>query len=211
MVEIELEQVGKSFGGNRVFVDFSAKLMPGQITAVRGDNGSGKSTLLRLAGKLISPDAGRVIAREMEGGLVLQKTDFRQRMALVTPELRFYDRLTARENMDFLLGLRGEKLSEERYLSLLERVELSTSKTEGVPAGSLSTGMRQRLKLAVLIASRAEVWLLDEPGANLDVKGRELVLREARQAAEQGILVLWATNDEREEAAADERICLGGH
>ena len=77
--------------------------------------------------------------------------------------------------------------------------------------GEFSTGMRQRLKLAALLAAEADIWLLDEPGANLDAVGRELVLREARQAADEGRLVLWATNDEREEAAADAAIHLAGH
>ncbi|MBQ7498660.1 MAG: ABC transporter ATP-binding protein, partial [Selenomonas sp.] len=184
MVEIEMEGVGKSFGGTVVFRDFSASLQPGRITAVRGANGSGKSTLLRLAAKLLSPDTGKVVARDREAGLVLEKAEFRSRLAMVTPELRFYPRLTAWENMDFLLGLRGEKLSGDSYSKLLERVGLSEKKVNGVQAGGLSTGMRQRLKLAVLLASQAEVWLLDEPGANLDLEGRSLVLREARQAAD---------------------------
>ena len=211
MVEIEMEGVGKSFGGTVVFRDFFAHLQPGGVTAVRGANGSGKSTLLRLAAKLLSPDTGKVVARDREAGLVLEKAEFRSRLAMVTPELRFYPRLTAWENMDFLLGLRGEKLSGDSYSKLLERVGLSEKKVNGVQAGGLSTGMRQRLKLAVLLASQAEVWLLDEPGANLDLEGRSLVLREARQAADSGVLVLLATNDEREEAAADECISLGGN
>ena len=209
MVEIEFDGVGKAFGGNVVFKDFSAQLQPGKITAVRGDNGSGKSTLLRLAARLISPDRGKVTARDKAAGLALEKADFRNRLAMVTPEMRFYPRLTARENLDFLLGLRGESLDDDKYSQLLERVGLSSKRVEGILAGGLSTGMRQRLKLAVLLSSRAEVWLLDEPGANLDAEGRALVLSEARQAAELGTLVLLATNDEREEAAADECISLG--
>ena len=71
--------------------------------------------------------------------------------------------------------------------------------------------MRQRLKLAALLASGAAVWLLDEPGANLDAAGRELVLREARRGAADGKLVFWATNDSREEGAADACIHLSRH
>ena len=48
MVEIEFDGVGKAFGGNVVFQDFSAQLQPGKITAVRGDNGSGKTTALNV-------------------------------------------------------------------------------------------------------------------------------------------------------------------
>lgn len=70
--------------------------------------------------------------------------------------------------------------------------------------------MEKRLQLAILLASGADVWLLDEPGAHLDGAGRCLVRREARRAAEEGKLVLWATNDAEEEAEADAGIALSG-
>ncbi len=82
MVEIEMEGVGKSFGGTVVFRDFSAHLQPGGVTAVRGANGSGKSTLLRLAAKLLSPDTGKVVARDREAGLVLEKAEAGYRIGL---------------------------------------------------------------------------------------------------------------------------------
>ena len=71
--------------------------------------------------------------------------------------------------------------------------------------------MEKRIHLAILLASGADVWLLDEPGAHLlDRAGRCLVQREARRAAEEGKLVLWATNDAEEEAEADASIALSG-
>lgn len=184
-------------------------LQSGTITAVTGQNGSGKSTLLKLAARFMLPSDGRVSAWEDQKEL--RRAELRNRLAMVTPELRFYPRLTARENIAFLLGLRGLELTEAEYLSLLVRVGLREQDVATAFTGEFSTGMRQRLKLAALLASRAEIWLLDEPGANLDAAGRELVLREVRQAADEGRLVLWATNDGREEAAADAAIHLAGH
>ena len=58
---------------------------------------------------------------------------------------------------------------------------------------------------------KAEIWLLDEPGANLDADGQAMVAREARAAAERGVLVAIATNAPGEEALADECIPLEGH
>ena len=68
--------------------------------------------------------------------------------------------------------------------------------------------MRQRLKLAVLFLVDAHIWLLDEPGANLDAAGRSMVLQAAREAAQAGRLVLLATNDPGEEEVADDIIHL---
>ena len=89
----------------------------------------------------------------------------------------------------------------------MERVGLPS---EVLPrmAGELSTGMRQRVRLAVLLGADAPIWLLDEPGLALDVHGRELLTTEARHAAERGRLILWATNEPEERKAADACIDL---
>lgn len=209
MLKLVLTELGQAFGGRWVFRGISREICGGSIIAVAGPNGSGKSTLLRLCARLLVPTEGRVQALD-EGDCELKRAAYRARLAMVAPELRFYPRLTARENLSFLLGLRGKTLTREAYQGLLARVELPEEKIRENMAGAFSTGMRQRLKLAALLAAEADIWLLDEPGANLDAGGRKLVMREAKLAAEQGKLVLWATNDEREGAAADERIDLGG-
>ncbi len=206
MMTISFDSVGLSFGAQRLFDSLHATLPSGQITVVTGQNGSGKSTFLQLAAKFIAPDTGKVVAAE--DGSILQKDAFRSRLAMVTPEWNLYARLTAEENLRFFLGLRGMELSAEEIRVLWERVELKWEDTRIPLAGKLSTGMRQRVKLAVLLAVEADVWILDEPCANLDASGWEIVLRAARQAASEGRLILWATNDPREEAAADAVIHL---
>jgi len=206
MITISFDGVGLSFGSLRLFDSLNTMLPSGQITMVTGHNGSGKSTFLQLAAKFIAPDTGKVIATDDE--TLLQKDEFRSRLAMVTPEWKLYARLTAEENLRFLLGLRGINLSIERIPPLLERVGLKWEELRNTLAGKLSTGMRQRVKLAMLLAADADVWILDEPCANLDATGLRIVLNEARQAASEGKLILWATNDPREEAAADAVIHL---
>ena len=209
MITITFDRVTRSFGGRPLFDRLDAKIRGGVITAVTGPNGSGKSTFLRLAGHLLRPDSGKVIVKCDDSEL--RRASYRDRLGIVTPELRFYPRLTAYENMTFFLGLRGKTLTVDTYRVLLNRVGLDETAIRGKFAGAFSTGMRQRLKFAVLLASGADVWLLDEPAANLDAAGRAMILREARQAAASGAVVLWATNDAGEEENADEVIRLGGN
>ncbi|MBR6267365.1 MAG: ATP-binding cassette domain-containing protein [Selenomonadaceae bacterium] len=206
MIIISFDGVGLSFGSHILFDSLNTTLSSGQITMVTGHNGSGKSTFLQLAAKFIVPGAGKVIVTD--DGTVLQKDPFRSRLAMVTPELKLYARLTVEENLRFLLGLRGIKLSVEEIPPLLERVGLKWEEIRNTFASKLSTGMGQRVKLAALLAADADVWILDEPCANLDASGLQIVLKEARQAASEGKLILWATNDSREEAAADAVIHL---
>ncbi len=206
MGKITFQDVGQSFQGRSIFSHRNDVVEGGCITAVCGANGSGKSTFLRLAAHLLLPTEGHVSVRE--AGEELRREALFRRLSLVTPEMRLYPRLSARENLDFFLGLRGVRLTDEDYEALLARVGLRGSELRDTWAGAYSTGMCQRLKLACLFASGAAFWLLDEPGANLDAEGSAMVLREARRAAERGCVVLLATNDPREEAAADEVISM---
>ena len=126
---------------------------------------------------------------------------------MTTPEMALYTRLTARENLSFFVGLRGKSLSDNDIKKLFDKV--------GLPIDALSkridtfsTGMRQRLKVAMMIAAAAPVWLLDEPTLGLDEKGRKMVMREAWEASAGGAIVLWATNDKKESEAADDVIEL---
>ena len=116
--------------------------------------------------------------------------------------MELYTRLTVRENLLFLLGARDIASNDDTMAALLERVGLPR---EVLPRmmGQLSTGMRQRVRLAVVLGTDAEVWLLDEPGLALDEHGRALLLHETRAAAKRGRLILWATNEPEERKAAD--------
>lgn len=206
MIRLAFEEVGLRFGPKEIFRALCAEILSGRVTAVTGRNGSGKSTLLRLAAKLMMPDEGKVVAREESR--LLEKGDYRGRLGMVTPEMRLYGRLTAEENLRFLAGMRGRALSKGEVGALWRRVGLSPAELRDVFAERLSTGMRQRVKMAVLLASGADVWILDEPCANLDEDGTGMFMEEARQAASSGKLVLWATNESGEEAVADEIIRL---
>ena len=209
MVSLTFSDVTKRFGGRTVIEGLSATLAGGTVTAVTGANGSGKSTLLKMAAKLLLPDAGKIVARDGEQELC--KASYRSRLAIVTPEFHAYPKLTARETLDFFLSFRrAEALSDALYEQLLERVGLAPRAVDGKMVEQFSTGMKKRLHFAILLASEADVWLLDEPGANLDAVGRSMVRREARLAADGGKLVLLATNDREEEAEADACISLSG-
>ena len=203
MVEIRLNNVSQMFEGREVLHQLTCSFQGGRVTAVVGANGSGKSTLLRLAARLMLPTSGTVDT--FRDGIPVKGAEYRSLLALATPEMELYTRLTVRENLAFLLSVRGVACEDAHLEALLARVGLP-AEVLGRMAGQLSTGMRQRVRLAVLLGADAEVWLLDEPGLALDERGRAFLLGEVRQAAERGRLILWATNDREEREAAD--VCV---
>ena len=200
MVEIRLNDVSQMFEGREVLHQLTCSFQGGRVTAVAGANGSGKSTLLRLAARLMLPSSGTV--ETFLDGAPVTGVNYRGLLAMATPEMELYTRLTVRENLLFLLGARGIASNDDTMAALLERVGLPR---EVLPRmmGQLSTGMRQRVRLAVVLGTDAEVWLLDEPGLALDEHGRALLLSETRAAAKRGRLILWATNEPEERKAAD--------
>ena len=192
---IVFDDVSLSFGRHELFKNLSLNLRGGKVIGITGANGSGKSTFLKLAGKIIRPDSGAVNF----------PTD--KKLAAVAPEMKIYDNLTAEENLFFFAKLRGQTLTAEKIFELGERVGLDMKTFGNVRAENFSTGMRQRLKFAILLSVDADIWLLDEPTANLDDDGREKFFSEI-QAAKSDKIILLATNDKAEENICDEIIQL---
>jgi len=189
---IIFDDVSLSFGRRVLFSNVMLNLRGGKVIGVTGANGAGKSTFLKLAGKMIRPDSG---------GVRLPKN---KTLAAVSPEMKIYDALTATENLFFFGKLRGKSLD---LLKLGERVGLDLETFGNTRAENFSTGMRQRLKLAILLGVDADIWLLDEPTANLDDDGREKFFYEVHGAKADKIILL-ATNDSAEVKACDEIIRL---
>lgn len=189
---ITFDAVSLSFGTRALFKDVTLNLRGGKVIGVTGINGAGKSTFLKLAGKIIRPDSGTV------------NFSTNKKIAAVSPELKIYDALTAEENLFFFAKLRGKNLSAAQVSELGERVGLENL---NVRAENFSTGMRQRLKFAVMLSVNADIWLLDEPTANLDDDGREKFFSEIQRAKSDKIILL-ATNDKTEENICDEIIHL---
>src|SRR5262249_4540122 len=123
------------------------------------------------------------------------------------PALAFYDELTAAENLSFAAETRGLPDPGAATAAALARVGLDSRAADRVAA--LSSGMRQRPRLASARRHRPPVLLLDEPGSHLDEEGRALVARLVEEERQRN-LVLIATNDEREWRLAEQRIELRG-
>jgi ABC-type multidrug transport system ATPase subunit len=177
---------------------------PGAV-AVCGANGAGKSTLLRIVAGLLRPSHGRV--RVTLGGRALPPEVRRHLVGLASPELQFYDEFTVAENLRFAGEARGLPAPAEAARAALERVGLEARADDRVPA--LSSGMKQRLRLAFAVLGDPPLLMLDEPGSHLDDAGRAAVRALVESRQRQG-LVLIATNEESEKRLGDQRIELRG-
>jgi ABC-type multidrug transport system ATPase subunit len=200
---LKASNLGKRFGSRVVLRAVSFEVVPGEVVAVVGRNGAGKSTLLKLAAGLLQPAAGRI--DWLENGEAPDEEERPFRCGLCAPDAPLYKELTVGENLEFWAQMRGG-CSIEILQGHLERFQLRTRWHD--LAGELSSGLRARLQLAVATLHCPSILLLDEPGANFDEAGREL-LREVLAEQRQRGVTLVATNDPREAELCDRRIELG--
>ena len=192
-MRITLTSVSKSFGRERVVRDLSYVFEPGSRTAILGPNGSGKSTLLQLIGGISIPTKGTVV-HELDGKLVEQEHVYRH-ISIAAPYMSVYEELSLREAIDMHKGfkaLRGNASVEEvARIALLE-------KHLDKPVRDLSSGMKQRLKLALAVLSDTSLLLLDEPTSNLDANGSGWYMKLVNDHLAERTLVVASNRQETE-------------
>lgn len=207
MPTLTVDEVGHHYGSLLLFRRLSVTLTGGDSLAVRGANGAGKSTLLRILAGLLTPRAGTVTLTV--DGENVPDDEHPRRTGLVAPAVGVYEELTARENLEFLARARGLADAPDRIDRLLQRVGLEGRSDDRV--GEYSSGMQQRVKYAAALLAEPPLLLLDEPLANLDVKGRDMVSSIVRQQRSRGGLLVVATNRADVAERYDRQIRIEDH
>ncbi len=187
-------------GGRRLTVlnNITFELERGGFLAIVGPSGSGKTTLLGLLAGLDRPSAGRVEldGHDLGGMTEDERAQLRsQKVGFVFQSFHLIPTLTARENVQVPLELRGEP-AEERAQSLLTRVGLG-DRSHHYPS-QLSGGEQQRVAIARGLVNRPPVILADEPTAPLDSERALAVIRILNTMAEKfGTAIIVVTHDEK--------------
>ena len=170
-----------------VFGPLDFEVSAGEALLVQGGNGAGKTTLLRVLAGLLRADDGEI---EVSG-----KATNDASLVGVAAYLGHLPGLKADldvlKNLQYLCGLQGPR-EDGRILSALASVGLAGF--EEAPVRTLSAGQRKRVSLARVWLSPAPLWLLDEPYANLDLPGIELVNRMVRAHLDEGGAALVTTH-----------------
>jgi ABC-type lipoprotein export system ATPase subunit len=209
----ELRNVVKRFPGSErpVLEGLSQAFESGTFTTVVGRSGSGKTTLLHLLAGLDLPTEGEVLVEGSEIGSMTRAAVAgvrREHVALVTQEPGLVPHLSARENVELGLRIRGEAKAAAGAARALAEVGLSARLDHR--ADLLSAGERQRVAIARALAVRPAILLADEPTARLDhANARAVGDLLARLAHETGTAVVCATHDAAVIEHADAEVRLG--
>ena len=201
---IQIIGMHKWYGDFHVLKDLNLAVKQGERIVICGPSGSGKSTLVRILAGVMNPTRGDVTLTVQ--GVKIDKERRPMHIGVVAPYLNLYDAFTPRENLRFIARARGMSDYTRRIEKVLDEVFLLTRADDLV--GTFSSGMKQRMRFAFALFSHPAVLLLDEPTANLDSDGVDMVERLTSRANRNGQIVIVATNDAREAEACDEIICV---
>jgi putative ABC transport system ATP-binding protein len=185
----------------------SLSVARGEIVALEGPSGSGKTTLLSILGCILTPTRGtvRIAGERVDAMSSRELAAVRKRsIGFVFQQYNLFPSLTARENVEYALNIKGVRGAAARReaLDALETVGLA-DRLDFLPR-DLSGGQKQRVAIARAVASRPPVLLADEPTANLDSRVGVQILDLFRQTAkrlEQALVIV--THDPNVRRIAD--------
>lgn len=182
---LECRGLGFSRNEERIFGPLDFRLGPGEAVQVLGGNGSGKTTLLRVLAGLLAAGEGEVRI----AGKPVDQDHLARGCAFLGHLPGHKGDLSALENLRFTAAMQASVLTPEQALA-----QVGLAGFEDTLARRLSAGQNKRLALARLSLSPARLWLLDEPYANLDLDGIDLVNRLVANHVGQGGGVLLTTH-----------------
>ena len=190
---IKIFDVSKSFKGAKALKNVSLEVDSGEILGIIGENGAGKSTLLGILSTVLKPDSGSVFINNID--LLSEPEKIRKIVGILFgSELGLYERLTARENLEFfamLNGLSGEKL-KNRIDFLSDKFSFREYLDKQVL--TLSKGMKQKVAIAKAVVHDPAVMLFDEPESGLDFKASKIVLNFIEECKKEGKSVIFSSH-----------------
>jgi len=198
---VRTEDLTKRYGGFTALDACSLGVPAGEIFGLLGPNGAGKTTLLRLLLGYIHPTGGRASVCGCD--IASDPLGVRERTAYLPGEARLFRRMNGHGVLDFFADLRPT-CSRAVAARVADRLGLDCTRQ----VGRMSTGMRQKLALAVVLATDVPLVILDEPTANLDPTARAVVLDLVRGARAAGRTVIFSSHVLSEVEETCDRVAI---
>ncbi len=165
---IEIKNVVKKFTDVNVLDDITLTIKEGDKIAMLGPNGAGKTTLIRAILGYYRLNSGTI---EVDGmNPIKERTKILKKISFI-PQLPPPIRISVNDLIDYICTTTG--VEKETIIKEAEDMELDIKSNINKPFFKLSGGMKQKLLIAIALARKSELYIFDEPTANLDPRGRE--------------------------------------
>ena len=181
-------------------------VVEGQIYGLLGPNGAGKTTALRILATVLQPTGGTASVNGFD--VVTQPSLVRRQLGFVSTNTAVYDRMTAREMVEYfgrLHGLDGEFL-EDRIDQIFQRLQMN--EIRDTLGGKMSTGMKQKVSIARALIHDPPVLIFDEATVGLDVLVARSLLAIVSELRDQGKCIIYSTHIMSEVERLCDRIAI---
>ena len=182
-----VERLTKRYGDFEALADCSVRVRRGEVFGLLGPNGAGKTTLIRLMLGFLQPTSGRCLVDGVDPRV--DGVELRRRVAYLPGDARLPRHMRGSGVLRFFADMHPSG-NLERSAEIADLLELQTRRR----VAFMSTGMRQKLALAVVLGLRTPLLILDEPTANLDPTIRATVLDLVIAARDQGRTVMFSSH-----------------
>ena len=206
MAFLEIEQLRKNFGANRVVENFDLAVERGEFVSFLGPSGCGKTTTLRMVAGFETPSSGSI---RIDGQDVVGLHPNQRKVGMVFQSYALFPNMTVAQNVAFGLKVAKQPAADiaARVAEMLNLIKLPD--LGGRYPYQLSGGQQQRVALARALAIKPRLLLLDEPLSALDAKIRVSLREEIRAVQRQlGITTIYVTHDQEEALSMSDRVVV---
>lgn len=204
-MKIILENIGRRFNRDWIFRGIDHTFSSGESYAVLGPNGSGKSTLLQVLNSSLAPSIGTINYFLDDQPVEIEKVY--QQLSLAAPYLELIEEFTLHEMIDFHFKFKSYKPGIDKN-GFIELLAMHNSKNKLIRY--FSSGMKQRLKLALAFCADTPMLMLDEPTSNLDTQGVNWYLSLVEQFAMNRLTII-CSNQEHEYSFCTQRLNISDY
>jgi ABC-type multidrug transport system ATPase subunit len=201
-ISITLNQIGRRFNRDWIFRRVDCAFTSGESYAILGPNGSGKSTLLQILNGSLTPSAGTI--NYFFEGMPVDVEQVFQHLSFAAPYLELIEEFTLAEMIDFHFKFKKYKTGMDKA-AVINLLNLPGSMHKLIRY--FSSGMKQRLKLALAFCADTPILMLDEPTSNLDTQGVDWYLNLVQQFALNRLTVV-CSNQEHEYSFCKHRLSI---
>ncbi len=202
-MHIALSKISRKFNYEWIFRDVDFEFEQGNAYAILGSNGSGKSTLLQIISGHLHASGGKVTYTHDNKEILVD--DFFRHVTFSGPYLELIEEFTLEEMLTFHSRFRKFRNNMD-VNAVMEATGLIRNRNK--PIKYFSSGMKQRVRLAIALLTESEVVLLDEPAANLDRKAIEWYRNLVAENRSNRILIICSNSQSEEHDFCTQSIVI---
>ena len=189
---IEINNIIKNYNDFRAINNLSLEVNQGDIYGLLGPNGAGKSTTINILLGFLKPDLGSIYINGIDS--ISKFKEIKASIGYIPENVSLYPYLTGIENLSYFCKLNNKNYTNKQLRRILNKCGLE-SYAHNSKTNTYSKGMRQKIGIAIAVAKKAQIYLLDEPASGLDPLSSNELSELLKKIADEGATILMASHD----------------